>query len=179
MEHPVAPDQRVCSEYAPVKTPARHAWLLTLGLAGTAPASFEVITAGDGSTIEGDVTALGTVEAGGSVGTANITGAFTMAEGSEYDWEVNNAEGGDLIAVDGDLDLSSDWTLDINIDGYVSSGQYALFTYTGDLTGPALAPVAGPGTITVSSTAPVSLLNLTSRSLKEAQTSPAATMHSP
>jgi len=86
---------------------------LSLNSDGSGQASFQNIAAGDGAVVNGNVTGLGSVEPGFSVGTLNVHGNYTQAAGSTYVWEADTG-GADRIAVtDGDLDASAAWNLEV------------------------------------------------------------------
>ncbi len=100
-----------------------------LVLGGTGAASFDSISAADGTSIQGAATLVGGMTLGASPGTLNVTGSFTMAAGSTYHWE-HDGTNQDLVAVTGSVNVNSAWTLGITLGGIIGNGSYDLFTHT-------------------------------------------------
>ena len=99
---------------------------------------------GDG-TIAGEVIVEtgATLAPGASAGTLS-TGNTTMEASSLYEWEYDGATG-DLVAVTGDLQLDSGWSLKLlDAGGTPATGsEHTLFTYTGFFSG-SIAAVIDP-----------------------------------
>jgi autotransporter-associated beta strand protein len=99
-------------------------------------------TLGGGGTVAGAVAlnAGGTIAPGGSVGTLNvgtvaIPSSVTMDAIAIYNWEFDGTRG-DLVAVQGDLTLTSGWKLALAGSGTPAIGaEHDLFTYTGTFYG--------------------------------------------
>ena len=90
------------------------------------------VLTGDGA-IYADVAVDWHLRPGSSIGTLDIDGNLALNAGSRYDWEVG-ASTFDLVAVNGELDLTGSWGLRIiNAGGSGAPGDYRLFTYTVDL----------------------------------------------
>ena len=108
----------------------------TLILGGGGAAAFQSITTGPTATIQGAATLLGDMRVGGSPGTLNVSGAFTMGAGSTYHWE-HDGTTSDLVAISGspgNLNLAYPWNLGVSLGAIIPDGSYDLFTYTGALT---------------------------------------------
>jgi len=106
---------------------------------GNRSASFaSMTTEGPTAAIQGSVTLAGPMTLGASPGTLFVTGSFTMAAGSTYNWE-HDGVSQDLVAVTGTVDVSSSWNLGITLGAVLPDGQYNLFTHTGGS-----APPVGP-----------------------------------
>ncbi len=119
-----------------------------LVLTDSGAASFESITGANGATIHGDTTLLGTMApAGGNGGTLNVDGDMAMGGDSVYRWITFDGSQTDRVAVTGDLDVSSDWDLQMDLTGAVANGTYELFSYGGALLDPELTGVLGEGDI--------------------------------
>jgi len=77
----------------------------------------------------------GTIAPGQSIGTLSVDGDVVFGDGSSFDVEINAAGLSDLLAIDGNLDLSS-LADTLNITGVATGdSSYTLATYTGTLTG--------------------------------------------
>ena len=102
-----------------------------LVLTGGGAASVESIAAGDGTSIQGQVTARGPITVGNSIGTLNVIGDFSSASSAVYHWETsgNGAGQSDLIAVSGTINLSAGATLKPYLLSNVPNGQYTLMTF--------------------------------------------------
>ena len=101
-----------------------------------AAVGFHNVTAGEGSSIEGDLSVTGTLSPGDSPGTFSVIGDLTLPDGSIYEWELGPGTH-DLVALEGDLTLADGWTLRLADAGGTStpSEGFDLFTYTGTYTG--------------------------------------------
>ena len=64
-------------------------------------------------------------------GSLTVTNNIALADGFTYHWEFDGGDG-DKVAIDGDLDLLGDWTLELAGSAKPLGGlEYDLFTYTG------------------------------------------------
>lgn len=91
---------------------------------------------GGSGTIGGVVTisSTGTLSPGSSPGTLTINNNLNMLNGSTYIFE-----GGDLVDINGQLDLDNNWTLTLG-PGFVDGGSVVLFTYNSIAGTPDLVP---------------------------------------
>ncbi|MBM4033770.1 MAG: PEP-CTERM sorting domain-containing protein, partial [Planctomycetes bacterium] len=108
------------------------------GTSGAGAAAFQSITTGPTAAIKGAATLTGDMRVGGSPGTLNVTGSFTMAPGSTYHWE-HDGTNQDLVAVTGSVNVANAWNLGISLGSVLPDGQYNLFTHTAGV-----APTVGP-----------------------------------
>ncbi len=118
--------------------------LLVTGSVGPSPGEFVRVlsgaTLGGTGTIERDVDVDGgaRVAPGTSVGTLNIVGDLDMSGGSVYEYTISSPVNHDLIHVDGDLSLGSNWELQLvdalgSLDFIEPHYQFDLFHFTGEL----------------------------------------------
>jgi hypothetical protein len=91
-----------------------------------------VVLAGGGST-DSTVQMSGTVAPGNSIDTLS-TGAITFQSGSSYQWEFTGTSG-DLLAVNGNLSIDDNFTIDALNLGPNGPDTIDLMTYTGGFTG--------------------------------------------
>lgn len=94
-------------------------------------------TLGGGGTVVGAVTVNGNIAPGNSIGTLNITGAYTQASGSTYTVEVNASPASDLINVTGAAAIQSNATVSVLAAPglYTVGTRYTILTATGGVTG--------------------------------------------
>jgi len=117
----------------------------TLKVSGTLSNSAVSVASGAKLTGAGSVRATtvnGIVAPGNSPGVLTVNGAYTMNDGSTYEWELASLTSYDRIDVTGNLNLTtlpSTWTLKIldggfDTDDFISpTAKIDLFTYTGIL----------------------------------------------
>lgn len=91
-------------------------------------------TLGGNGIIGGDTALSGTLAPGSGAGTLTFRRNLTVNNGSTCVFEA-----GDLVAVQGELDLNSNWTLELK-SGFLNGGSVTLFTYGTLAAAPALAP---------------------------------------
>ncbi len=104
---------------------------------GSGPVSIFGTLGGNGS-ISGATTVIGTVAPGSAastIGTLSLTGGLTLGNGAVYTDDIDNAGLSDVLAVNGNLALGSDATLDVNVLDSTSGGSYVIATYSGSLSG--------------------------------------------
>ena len=86
--------------------------------------SFHDVVGAHGAAVVGNLSVSGALAAGNSAGTLSINGDLVMRDNSMYEYE-----GGDLIAVSGDLQLDADWGLKLLDSNIVAGGSLTLFTF--------------------------------------------------
>jgi len=101
---------------------------LTLQTLASDPFSFGNLTAGDGSSIVGNLVARDKVSVGSSPGVLDVIGSLTLAGTSVYAWDLDST-GSDLINVSEKLTLKPGWTLKVVTSEPLVYGKHVLFTY--------------------------------------------------
>lgn len=140
--------------------------LLVNGSLGNTAVAVNGGVLGGNGTIAGatNINSGGTLSPGNSPGTLTFDGNLSLNSGSIYRFE-----GGDLVDVNGTLDLNNNWTLSLQ-SGFQNGGSTVLFTYTTLAGSPALTPgtnmtidISGlgftPGTLTLTDTGSSIVLN--------------------
>lgn len=110
-------------------------------------------TLGGTGTIGGTTTVNGTLAAGTSPGTLTFSQGLNINDGATYAFE-----GGDLVIVNGQLDLNDNWTLALG-SGFADGGSTVIFSY-GSLAGsPDLTPTFDISGLGFSPSGPLSLFD--------------------